>query len=225
MCRPRVLARASWSIRLKRNLHHSVVGKLHGAAVHDRRTRVLARQIADFLEADATVLDVGCGDGKIASRLQEHLPGLSVEGVDILPRADAHIPVTVFDGKTLPTESKCFDHVLLVDVLHHTSDPMVLLREAARVCRHSVVIKDHRLDRPAARTILRLMDWVGNRPHGVVLPYNYWGMSQWQAGWREIGLTQDRIKTTLGLYPWPANLIFGHGLHFIARLTVPADAR
>jgi hypothetical protein len=63
---------------------------------------------------------------------------------------------------------------MLADVLHHTTDPMVLLREAARVARRSLIIKDHRTSRIGAAVTLRFMDWVGNRPHHVPLTYNYW---------------------------------------------------
>jgi 2-polyprenyl-3-methyl-5-hydroxy-6-metoxy-1,4-benzoquinol methylase len=34
-----------------------------------------------------------------------------------------------------------FDVVMFVDVLHHTKDPMVLLREARRVARRAIVVK------------------------------------------------------------------------------------
>jgi hypothetical protein len=35
--------------------------------------------------------------------------------------------------------------VLFVDVLHHSKDPMILLREAVRMVRKAIVIKDHTL--------------------------------------------------------------------------------
>jgi len=55
------------------------------------------------------------------------------------------------------------------DVLHHTQDPAVLLREAVRVSRSFVLLKDHLDENILDDVTLRLMDWVGNRPHGVVL--------------------------------------------------------
>ena len=65
---------------------------------------------------------------------------------------------------------------------------------------------------------LRFMDWVGNARFGVALPYNYLTEQQWQHAWRELGLEPDRLLTELGLYPAPANWIFGARLHFIALL-------
>ena len=91
------------------------------------------------------------------------------------------------------------------------------------MARCAVILKDHRLARPLARATLRFMDWVGNRPHQVVLPYNYWTEAQWRLVWGRLGVHVDHYQTRLGLYPWPARWLFDAGLHFLARL-VPEPA-
>jgi hypothetical protein len=58
-----------------------------------------------------------------------------------------------------------------VDVLHHTDDVTVLLREAARVGRIFVLLKDHLCENLRDNATLRFMDWMGNRPHGGGLIY------------------------------------------------------
>jgi hypothetical protein len=63
------------------------------------------------------------------------------------------------------------------------------------------------------------MDWVGNRPHGVVLPYQYWSEQRWLSAWRELGLRVDHYQTKLGIYPAPFRPAFEYGLHFLAKLT------
>jgi SAM-dependent methyltransferase len=130
------------------------------------------------------------------------------------------IPVARFDGAMIPEEDKSADIVMFVDVLHHTPDPMVLLREAVRVARRAVIIKDHRMSCIGAGVRLRFMDWVGNRPHGVVLPYNYWPEGRWQAAWDELGLEVKHYQTDLALYPKPTRWLFETGLHFLAGLAV-----
>ena len=57
--------------------------------------------------------------------------------------------------------------------------PRQLLREAVRVARRGLLIKDHTLTGFLAGPTLRLMDRVGNQRHGVALPYNYWTQQQW----------------------------------------------
>ena len=109
-----------------------------------------------------------------------------------------------------------------VDVVNSETpspDRYFLLREAARVAGKAIILKDHRLSRPLAGPTLRFMDWIGNRPHGVALPYNYWPLHRWREAWAALGLNLDHYQTRIGLYPGPARWLFEHGLHFVARLT------
>jgi hypothetical protein len=109
----------------------------------------------------------------------------------------------------------------MFDVLHHTDDPARLLSEAARVARSCVVIKDHVCDGPIARAVLRFMDDVGNRRYGVALPHHYLSPRQWSSLLDSLGLTPTTWRVGgLGLYPWPASVIFGGRLHLLARLDV-----
>lgn len=197
------------------------LGAAHHVGVHGRRVRALASAIGPLVASDQSLLDVGCGDGRLTALLAQQNPGLRASGLDVLVRPGAAIDVQPFDGLHLPVPDKSVDCVLLVDVLHHADDPLALLAEAVRVARCGVVIKDHRQSRPAARATLRLMDWVGNRAHGVALPYNYWTMPQWHAAWRQLGVTPAHFQTRLGMYPWPAGWLFETGLHFLTRLTPP----
>ena len=197
----------------------SAIGVLHEKLVFNRRVEILAGWFAQLAPPSARILDVGCGDGLISAVLQSRRPDLTLRGIDVLPRNHTHIPVEIFDGSRIPFDDGSFDVVLFSDVLHHTPDPAVLLREARRVAAHCVLIKDHNRNGLAAGARLRFMDWVGNARFGVALPYNYWTERQWRTAWKEIGLTPDQLITNVGLYPPPANWIFGARLHFIARLT------
>jgi SAM-dependent methyltransferase len=197
--------------------HRNVlVGTLHDRFIFDRRARVLADHLVGLIPSGSRVLDVGCGDGTIDYLINQRRPDLSIEGIDPLIRPKARIPVRWFDGATIPYPDRSFDVVMFVDVLHHTSDPLVLLSEAARV-GGLVLIKDHFREGILANTTLRLMDWVGNARHGVALPYNYWPKSKWMATLDHFGLRPNELKVKLSLYAVPLSWFFDRRLHFIAR--------
>lgn len=76
-------------------------------------------------------------------------------------------------------------------------------------------------DRPLgllAGPTLRFMDWVGNAPHGIPLPYNYWPERRWHEAFARRDLTPAIWLNKLGLDPTPATWFFDRSLHFVARL-------
>jgi SAM-dependent methyltransferase len=182
---------------------------------------VLVNHLASILPQAVNVLDVGCGDGSLAADLVAARPDITIRGLDVLLRQQTAIPVTLFDGERIPFEDASHDAVMFVDVLHHTKDPSILLREARRVSRRWIVIKDHFRDGLLANETLRFMDWVGNARYGVTLPYNYWSSAQWREGFGRLELVTARQIHHLGLYPFWANWLFGRGLHFVALLEKP----
>lgn len=196
----------------------TLLGKAHHATVFNRRVAVLGRHLAESLPHGARVLDVGCGSGDIAVEIMRRRPDIRIEGVDVLVRPDTAIPVRPYDGEHLPFDNGAFDWVMLVDVLHHTDDPGLVLSEALRVARQGVLIKDHFRDGLLAGATLRFMDWVGNAPHGVRLPYNYLSAQQWRSLWRELGLRVLSLRDRLDIYPAPFTWVFDRRLHFVAGL-------
>jgi SAM-dependent methyltransferase len=196
----------------------SIVDRIHQDVVYSRRTQVLSEMIASSLPEHAQVLDVGCGDGLISAKAAGLRPDVTVTGIDVLLRPQTFIEVTHFDGQVIPFADKSFDSVVFVDVLHHTDDPTVLLREAARVARHSIVIKDHTKNGLLAGPTLHFMDWVGNARHGVRIPANYWSRERWKVTFDELGLDVVNWNARVPLYPAWASWLFGRSLHFVAVL-------
>lgn len=205
---------------LRANDHRRLIGELHNRYVFGRRVRVLARHLRELLPEKASVLDVGCGDGSIGRLVLGARADLSIVGIDVALRPNLHIDAKAFDGKNIPYPDKSFDAVVFVDVLHHTTEPTALIGEAMRVSRNCIIIKDHNLNGVGAEPILRVMDWIGNAPHGVVLTYNYWPEERWRKAFAESGLRIGEYRADLGLYPWPASWIFERSLHFVARLEI-----
>jgi SAM-dependent methyltransferase len=61
--------------------------------------------------------------------------GCEVLSLDVVDANQTDMPFQVFDGETLPVESRSFDVVLFLYVLHHAADDQPLLVEAGRVLR------------------------------------------------------------------------------------------
>lgn len=196
----------------------SIINSIHQNYVFKRRVRVLSQKIAELIPENSAVLDVGCGDGLIDKLILETRKDIRIEGIDVLIRPSTFIAVRKFDGVKIPFPDGSFDCVMFVDVLHHTEDPTILLREAARVSKKWLIIKDHVKTGFIGEKILKLMDWVGNARHGVVLPYNYLTSEEWKNLFAKVGLRVTQYHQKLGLYPFPANLVFERSLHFISLL-------
>lgn len=198
----------------------SLFGKMHRQLVFERRKTVLAEHLARLVPPGARVLDIGCGSGEVAKAVMDIRPDVAIDGIDVLVRPGTSIEVTEFDGRTIPFPDDSYDVAMTVDVLHHADDAGALLGEARRVATHSVLVKDHFRDGFLAEPTLKFMDWIGNAPYGVRLPYNYLSRREWHRLWERLELPIDAMVDRVPLYPYPFQWVFGRDLHFIASLAV-----
>lgn len=102
----------------------------------------LAPQLADFaaVVAGQRVLDVGCGPGALTAELVSRLGPAAVSAVDpsepfVAAARDRHPGVSVqrASAEQLPFGDQSFDAALAQLVVHFMTDPVVGLREMARV--------------------------------------------------------------------------------------------
>ena len=197
----------------------TTVGILHEHLVFNRRTRVLAAHLSALMPRDASVLDVGCGDGTIDTLMLNQRPDISIRGVDILVRPTTKIPVDPFDGERLPCADKSFERRVLCGrtAPHERSDRIAQGSQTgrAKVRRHQgphngwmACLRDialHGLGRERAsrgRAAIQLLA-------GTALARDISAF---------LGMSIARWKPNVGLYPFPASLVFGRGLHFVAAI-------
>jgi SAM-dependent methyltransferase len=90
------------------------------------------------LPAGARVLDAGCGSGRTLEELAQYG---EVHGIELDPgaaefaRARGRGEVQIGRLEELPWEDGSFDLITCLDVIEHTPDDRVTLRELRRVCR------------------------------------------------------------------------------------------
>jgi len=110
------------------------------------------RRLLPPLREGAVVLDVPCGNGRLAPFAAELGPArlLGIDGAAAMARAgaDRYDGVAAGDASRLPLPSGSVDLVLSVRLLHHfpeRGDRLRILREFARVGRDLVVVSFYRL--------------------------------------------------------------------------------
>lgn len=203
----------------------SLSGYFHKKVVYSRRMDRLSKLMADRLKSlehdlkkRISVLDLGCGDGKIDSLIMKRLPFVQIEGIDVLVRDETYINVSKYDGKHIPFADGSYDAVMVVDVLHHTDRPEKVFEEICRVSNKYILIKDHIRTGSVSYIKLRAMDHVGNAHYHVRSPYNYLTDEQWKHMYSQNKLKLIKIDTDLHLYKGIFHLLFDRNLHFIAIL-------
>jgi SAM-dependent methyltransferase len=132
-------------------------------------------------QGDLSIADVGAGDGYLGAALAHFRPRTRVIGLETHVRARRHrrFPLARYDGVRFPLPDGSVDAVILANVLHHTADPVAVLREARRVARRFLLIKDHVARNAADRWKLVFLDVVGNLRFGAPSTGSYLAPEQW----------------------------------------------
>lgn len=86
-------------------------------------------------ELSGPTLDVGCGDGRLASLVQEDVSWVGLDSSPIQLAANPHRSVVLADMRHLPFRDGVFAAGTHLWCLYHMADPVVAIREARRVLR------------------------------------------------------------------------------------------
>ena len=98
-------------------------------------------RLSYFLQQEEKILEIGSGLGTVTYYFK--LQGLQITPLDIQNLSViANVTPIIYDGQKLPFADNSFDTVLLLTVLHHTTNPVSVIKEAARVSRKIIIIED-----------------------------------------------------------------------------------
>jgi len=148
-----------------------------------RLTEYVGRLLPD---GPCAILDVGAGDGSLGLALQTYRPRTRVVGVELSLREAAREGVAMvrFDGRAIPFADASFDVALVSNVLHHAADPDALMREARRVTRRRIIVKDHLSKGRLDDLKLGALDVMGNLRLGAQVSAVYLSMERWDRMFR-----------------------------------------
>ncbi len=90
----------------------------------------------------ARVLEVGAAESWIGGMLKAENPRRDVQLLDVVDLNRTDLPLTLYDGHTIPFPDNHFDTTLVMMVLHHCDDPERVLVEAARVTRSRLIVTE-----------------------------------------------------------------------------------
>lgn len=198
---------------------------LHRRASHQHRVEVLLGTLAPRVPLGGSLLDVGCGDLRLAAGLKRERGLQRCVGADIWPLRQPPPEGLEYrqiaSGAALPFGGAEFDAVTLVDTLHHAEEPGHLLREALRVGRR-VLVKDHFEHGRVSRALLQLLDYLGNRAYGVPIPGRYFTPGSFATLVEQAGGPDLHCEVAAGLDLYAhiplASLVLRPNLHFVACL-------
>jgi SAM-dependent methyltransferase len=97
--------------------------------------------VTPFLQKGDKVVDIGCGNARLAYELKQK--GFDICLLDVANLSDfSDFTPLVYNGNQMPFEDKKFDKALLITVLHHTENPLEVLRETKRIAKEIIIIED-----------------------------------------------------------------------------------
>lgn len=98
-----------------------------------------AKFLIDHAPDSGSVVEIGCGSGKMLRTLAAHRPQLVLSGCDLRaptpPPTDFAFAAVSGDSAALPYEDASFDVVAVMDVLEHVPSPADTLDEIRRILK------------------------------------------------------------------------------------------
>lgn len=157
----------------------------------ESRLKDILNEILPLLKKGETLLDLGSGTGHTARTLIRK--GYDVTCVDY---SDMNIfeetkPI-LYDGVNLPFKKNTFDTALLITVLHHTPDPIGIVKETSRVAKKIIIMEDT-YNNIFQKWAVFVMDSIGNVEF-FGHPHTNKTDDQWQKEFEKLGLKIKMAK-------------------------------
>jgi len=166
-----------------------LIGKFYASNLGKKWIDKKLRNVLPYLNTTEQLIDIGSGNGMITHTLRQKgfsCTPMDVADLSILP----DVEVVVYDGLNMPFEDQHFDTALLLTVLHHTPDPIPVLKETARIAKKIVIIED------VYKNIIQQymtygMDTLVNLGHSS-MTYQNKSDQEWKQAFKELGFSLEQ---------------------------------
>ncbi|MCL6590665.1 MAG: class I SAM-dependent methyltransferase [Firmicutes bacterium] len=147
------------------------------------------KRLLQWLQPGDRILDLGAGDCYLGQLLINQYR-FDVTNLEVEDYNFTDLPLTLYNGTDIPFPDNSFDVVLMLFVLHHTSNPGRILSEARRVCRRSIIVFEDLFDNPIDRIYFRFFHSFLNKCTGLTNPCHEYSSKQWSHLAEKVGLIE-----------------------------------
>lgn len=167
----------------------------HGYGGYSYQPRFWQPVIPDFerhycLTSGSSVLDVGCGKGFMMRDFARHIPGITVNGIDISEYAvsttldDMKPSIQVGDAQALPFANASFDVVISINTIHNLplEGCKQALREIMRVTKKDAFITVDAYRTPEEKHRMDMWN---------LTALTYMSVDEWKKLFHDVGYTGD----------------------------------
>lgn len=157
------------------------------------RTKRIVDSFDEFIEEEEKILDIGAGGGWIGKEIQKRKDA-KVTLLDVIDFNQTDLELFLYDGTKMPFLKNSFETALLIFVLHHTKNPLEVLREAKRLSRDRIIVLEDTYASFFDKIFLFFWDILTNlpsffvKPFGEKMPFHFKKISEWEKIFQELQL-------------------------------------
>lgn len=149
------------------------------------RTEGIVNSFDKFIKKGGEILDIGGGGGWIGREIRKRKTA-NVTLLDVIDWNQTDLKLVLYDGKKMPFSDNSFDAALLIFVLHHSENPLEVLKEAKRISKDKVIIIEDTYTSFFNKILLCIWDVISNlpvffiKPFAEKMPFNFKRISKWE---------------------------------------------
>lgn len=174
--------------KLQQNL---IARKIIHFLTNKRMLNHIWKRISKYISKSEKILDIGAGACNLEELLKDKIYDITPIDIQDLSFVDDIKPI-IYNGSKIPFKNDSFDTSLILTVLHHTSNPDLILKEARRVSQKIIVMEDI-YNNPLQKALTFVMDNISNLEFGGN-PHSNRSDKEWKKTFKELNLELVEVR-------------------------------